>query len=75
MGAPLTHFFSLSLLTQVEGFSCLEIIASFSNHGSSFTGDNSSIFLNQIVLAFHPQVMMGCMRCLQTWIDRYNVLL
>jgi hypothetical protein len=42
--APFVHFFSFSFLTQVEGFSHLEIMASSSNHGSSFTGDNFSIF-------------------------------
>ncbi len=41
MGAPLTHFFSLSLLIQVEGFFHLKIMASSSNHGSM--RDNSSI--------------------------------
>ncbi len=40
MGALLTHFFSLSLLTQVEGFSLLEIMASSSIHGSSSMKDN-----------------------------------
>jgi len=40
--APFTHFFSFSLLTQIEGFSHLEIMASFSNHDSSTFGSNSS---------------------------------
>jgi len=43
MGAPFTHFFSLSLLTQVERFFHLEIMASSSNHGSSSMGDSCSI--------------------------------
>ncbi len=44
MGAPLIHFFSFSLLTQVEGFSHLEIIASSSSHGSSSIGDSLNTY-------------------------------
>ncbi len=40
MGA---HFFFFSFLTQVEGCSHLEIMASFSNDGSNSMGDNSSV--------------------------------
>jgi hypothetical protein len=42
VGAPLTHFFSFSFFTQLEGFSHLEIMASSSNRGFNSTGDSSS---------------------------------
>ncbi len=42
MGVLLVHIFFLSLLTKVEGFFVLEIMASFSNHGFSFTKDSFS---------------------------------
>ncbi len=62
MGAPLTLFFSLSLLTQVEGFSHLKIMAHFQT--MVLVLRNIILVLpDQIVLAFHRQVMMGCRRC------------
>ncbi len=72
--ASQSFYFSFSLLIQIERFFHLEIMASFSNHGSSSIGD-SLVLLFQIALAFHPQMTMGCTKCLQTWIYRNNVFL
>jgi hypothetical protein len=56
VGAPHTHFFSFSFLTQVKGFFHLETMAS-SSHASSFVGDSSNI-QDQLILVIYPQVMM-----------------